>query len=341
MREGIGLSGESTDVIGEGRAEKVSPDFSFVLGPDERGQRLDSCLSRRCKELSRNQIKKLIQGGKVLVNDRVVKPGYETRPGDRIWGWLPVIEDRSVLLAESIPLSILFEDEDILVLNKPPGLVVHPGAGNRDGTLVHGLLAHCSHLPIQGAPLRPGIVHRLDKDTSGVMVVAKSGAAYLDLISQFSEHEVRKAYLALVYGNLVKSEGEIISNVGRHPVNRKKMAVLPQRGREAISRWRVEREWDGLTLLNIRIETGRTHQIRVQFSHLQHPVVGDAEYGGGKRRARLLKSKVLQDLLLQAERQMLHAFCLAFRHPRTRELLSFTAPLPLDFAELLAALDRL
>jgi 23S rRNA pseudouridine1911/1915/1917 synthase len=330
---------ERCDLVSQQEAgPPTAPDFSFTVGPDEKGQRLDVCLSRKYRDLSRSQLKKLIQEGKVLVNARAVKAGYEIRTGDQVAGWLPCLDTEAQLVPESIPLEILYEDEDILILNKAPGLVVHPGAGNRDGTLVHGLLAHCTHLPMQGAPLRPGIVHRLDRDTSGAMVIAKSGPAYLDLIRQFSEHQVQKEYLALVYGNFADPEGEITSNLGRHPADRKKMAVVQKSGRRAVSRWSVEREWEGIALLRIHIETGRTHQIRAQFSHLQHPVVGDVTYGGGKRRARLVKSKVLQDVLLQADRQMLHARRLTFEHPRTHRMLSFAAPLPQDFARLLDAL---
>ena len=317
-------------------------DLSCTIQADEADERLDSFLARRCAERSRNYFKKLIQDGFVLVNGRAVKAGYELRHGDMVSVRIPaeeVLSDRLTPL--SMPLEILYEDEDILVVVKAPGTVVHPGAGNEEGTLVHGLLAHCSRLASQGSPRRPGIVHRLDRDTSGAMVVAKSDSAYLDLIEQFKGHEVRKEYLALVYGRMPQRAGEIRTYMDRHPAHRKKMAVVEHKGREAVSRWIVEKEWQELSLLNVKIETGRTHQIRVHLSHLQHPVVGDETYGGGKRRARSLLSKSIRDLLLQVERQMLHARNLAFMHPRTQEILSFTAPLPADFANLIEDLERI
>ena len=246
-----------------------------------------------------------------------------------------------ILTPQPMPLEILYEDDDILVLAKAVGIVVHPGAGNEEGTLVHGVLARCPRLASQGAPRRPGIVHRLDRDTSGALVIAKTELAYLSLIEQFKGHEVRKEYVALVYGRMPERSGEVRTLMGRHPVHRKKMAVLEKGGREAVTLWMVEREWQELSLLKVNIETGRTHQIRVHLSHLQHPVAGDEVYGGGKRRARLLHSKSMQDLLLQVSRQMLHARHLAFRHPRTNRELSFTAPLPADFADLIDGIDRI
>ncbi len=195
--------------------------------------------------------------------------------------------------------------------------------------------------PLQGSPLRPGIVHRLDKDTSGALVVAKSERAYLNLIRQFKERGVRKEYLALVYGSPAKREGEISSLLGRHPTDRKKIAVLQNRGREALSRWRVEKDWGETALLRVRIETGRTHQIRVHLSHIGHPVVGDETYGGGKRRARNIKSVPGAKLLLRAQRQMLHAMRLEFTHPVTGAAVLANAPLPEDFRDIVEGLDSL
>jgi len=241
-----------------------------------------------------------------------------------------------------MPLDILFEDEEILVVNKAPAIVVHPGAGQEQGTLVHGLLAHCPKLAAQGAPRRPGIVHRLDRDTSGAMVVAKSDLAYLNLIKQFKEHKVTKEYLALVHGSFAQSSGEVRADLGRHPTDRKKIAVLEKKGREAVTRWQVKKQWGNLvSLLLVVIETGRTHQIRVHLSHLNHPVVGDQTYGGSKQRARSLKSKAVRDLLVGVNRQMLHAWHLAFEHPITFAPLTFEAPLSFDFAQLLERLDQL
>lgn len=314
------------------------PECSFVVR-DELNQRLDIFLSEHCSEHSRSRFKKLIQDGLVLVNEQRVKPGYELRYGDKIVVWLPVLKAQEQLVPEPMPLEILYEDEDIIVVNKAPGVVVHPGAGHEEGTLVHGLLAHCSRLAMQGAPQRPGIVHRLDQNTSGALVAAKSERAYLNLIQQFKEHRVHKEYLALVYGRPREGGGEIRTQLDRHPVDRKKMAVSVKKGREAVSLWSVEKAWDEVALLRVTIQTGRTHQIRVHLSHSGHPVVGDETYGGGKRRARSLKDKTLQQLFLQIDRQMLHAWHLAFEHPLSHAPLSFTAPLASDFAELLNRLS--
>lgn len=301
-------------------------------------QRLDLYLSLQSQDHSRSQFKKLIQEGSVLVNGVAVKASYELRYGDKISAWLPAPGSGEGLKPEAIPLDVLYEDEDIIVVNKAPGVVVHPGAGHETATLVHGLLAHCAHLAMQGAPLRPGIVHRLDQDTSGALVAAKSERAYLNLIQQFKDHTVQKEYLALVYGQVLPVEGEIRTQLHRHPVDRKKMAVTRTKGREAISRWKVEKAWEELTLVRVAIETGRTHQIRVHFSHMGHAIVGDETYGGGKRRARSVRSRSLQTVLLGVERQMLHAWRLAFHHPMTQEALCFSAPIPPDFSRLLEQL---
>lgn len=317
-----------------------NPDCRLVVGEQDRGQRLDSYLSHKLSQCSRSQLKKLIDEGQVLLNGATTKPRREIMPGDRISVRLPVFCPSEELAPEPMPLDILFEDAEILVVNKSPGIVVHPGAGQERGTLVHGLLAHCSQLAIQGAPRRPGIVHRLDRDTSGALVVAKSERAYLHLINQFKEHKVTKEYLALVYGDFDRTSGEIRTRLGRHPIDRKKMAVV-DRGREAVTRWQVKKRWDGsVSLLSVVIETGRTHQIRVHLSHMNRPLVGDQTYGGGKHRARSVRSKELRDLLLRVDRQMLHAWHLAFVHPVSMASLRFEAPLPDDFKKLLDHLDN-
>lgn len=313
-----------------------------MVGAEFAGWRLDTFLGLHDRERSRSHFKKLIQEGLVVVNGRLCKPGHEVQPGDLV---LVVARDAESgselgLTPQFIPLDVLYEDEDLVVVNKAAGVVVHPGAGNEDGTLVHGLLAHCPRLALQGAPLRPGIVHRLDKGTSGALVVAKSERAYLNLIDQFKEHTIHKEYLALVYGRPGDPVGEIRTLLDRHPEDRKRMAVTKGKGREAVSRWQRERDWGEVSLLRVTIETGRTHQIRVHLSHLRHPVVGDDTYGGGQRRARALKSKVLQDLMLQVQRQMLHAWKLAFDHPVTHERICLTAPVPGDFQNLLDGLDK-
>jgi len=316
-------------------------DYSFVVTNEQGGQRIDLFLSRVIPDLSRSHFKKLIKEDLILVNGNPVKPSHETRAGDLIIAKVPGQRADEALKPEPMLLDILFEDEDLLIVNKAPGLVVHPGAGHHEGTLVHGLLAHCARLAVQGSPLRPGIVHRLDKDTSGALVIAKSERAYLNLVRQFKERGVRKEYLALVYGSPAKGEGEISSLLGRDPTHRKKIAVLQNRGREALSRWRVEKDWGETALLRVQIETGRTHQIRVHLSHIGHPVVGDETYGGDRRRARNVKSAPVRDLLFGTQRQMLHAVRLDFTHPVTGATVSANAPLSEDFSDLIERLDSL
>jgi len=316
-------------------------DYSFVVTNEQGGQRIDLFLSRVIPDLSRSHFKKLIKEDLILVNGNPVKPSHETRAGDLIIAKVPGQRADEALKPEPMLLDILFEDEDLLIVNKAPGLVVHPGAGHHEGTLVHGLLAHCARLAVQGSPLRPGIVHRLDKDTSGALVIAKSERAYLNLVRQFKDRGVRKEYLALVYGSPAKAEGEISSLLGRDPTHRKKIAVLQNRGREALSRWRVEKDWGETALLRVQIETGRTHQIRVHLSHIGHPVVGDETYGGDRRRARNVKSAPVRDLLLGTQRQMLHAIRLEFTHPVTGATVTANAPMPEDFRDLIERLDCL
>ncbi len=323
--------------------EKITPnaESAFRVSEEQSGQRLDLFLSTKIPDISRSHLKRMIKENRVVVNGAPAKPSHEVRAGDRIRVRMeegPGPDE--ALKPVQMPLDILLEDQELIVVNKPPGLVVHPGAGNMEGTLVHGLLAH-SKLALQGAPLRPGIVHRLDKDTSGVLVVAKSERAYLNLIRQFKDREVKKEYLAIVYGRPEKREGEISCLLGRHPTDRKKMAVLSGRGRQALSRWRVIKEWGEASLFSVRIETGRTHQIRVHLSHIGHPVVGDEVYGGGKKRAKNIKCGPVRDALLCANRQMLHAARLEFNHPVTGDPILAMAPPPPDFKQLEEQLDFL
>lgn len=328
----------------ETRANPGSPprDYSLEVRPEDDGLRLDVCLSLRQPDFSRNQFKRWIQEGFILVSgERVVKARHAVHAGDRISVCLPPMNQVETLTPEYMVLDILLEDDHILVINKPPGLVVHPGAGRAEGTLVHGLLAHCPVLAMQGGPLRPGIVHRLDQDTSGALVVAKNERAYLDLIRQFKEHLVEKVYLALVHGGFSEARGEIKTLVGRNPSDRKKMAVVDKGGKEAITQWLVEKDFGETTLLRVVIETGRTHQIRVHMGHIQHPVVGDAAYGGGKRRAKGIASKPLMELLAQVDRQMLHAWRLRLTHPVSGAPISVEAELPGDFSMLLERLRAL
>lgn len=315
--------------------------YSLVVSAEQQGRRIDLFLSELIPELSRSHIQKLIREGQVRVNGVIVKPSYEARMGDSVLADIPEPDPDAALIPEPMPLAVLYEDEDLIVINKPPGLVVHPGAGHSEGTLVHGLLAHSPRLAVQGSPLRPGIVHRLDKDTSGALVIAKSERAYLDLIKQFKEHGVKKEYLALVHGSPARREGEIRTLLGRHPTDRKKICVLTSGGREAVSHWMVIKNWRDASLLRVDIETGRTHQIRVHLSYINHPVIGDETYGGGARRAKMVKSGAIRALLLTARRQMLHARRLEFRHPARGEAIVAIAPLPDDFRQIEDGLDAI
>ena len=290
--------------------------------------RLDARLAAIHPAISRSRWKQLIEEGHVALNGKpILKTNTALSPGDELRCVLP--DPAPVgLVATDIPLDILYEDADLIVLNKPAGLVVHPAPGHAADTLVNALLHHCADLQGIGGELRPGIVHRLDKDTSGVLVVAKNEAAVANLVAQFSAHTVEKEYLALVWGAPKKSSGIIDLPIGRHPVHRKKMAVT-EKGRPAVTRYETLAAGPLAALLRVRIETGRTHQIRVHLAHLGHPVVGDATYG--RARHGLPEG-------LSLPRQMLHARLLKIAHPRDGRPLEFTAPPPPDF---LAAQQRL
>ena len=289
----------------------------------QHGGRLDAFLAERVPEISRSHWKTRIQDGLVRVNGAVCKPNLRLKTGDVI-NWTVPDETATEILPEDIPLNILYEDDAVLVLNKSPGRVVHPAAGNETGTLVNALMFHD---PVFESLERAGLVHRLDKDTSGVMVVAKSKEAMAELKRQFKARETEKEYLALVWGDPPKS-GRIETLLGRHPVHRKKMAVLTQGGRDAVTNYETLEHFGEVSLVRVRIETGRTHQIRVHMAHLGHPIVGDAVYGRARKHT----------LPEKPERQMLHAVRLAFNHPETGKRLSFEAPLFEDIARLLEQL---
>jgi 23S rRNA pseudouridine1911/1915/1917 synthase len=293
----------------------------FVVDPKDAGKRLDVYLAQ-VSGLSRARVQGLIEAGDVLVAGHPQKARYLVRVGERIALTIPPAEPLD-LSPEPMPLEILFEDEQLLVLNKPAGLVVHPGAGRRTGTLVHALLAHCQDLPGIGGVERPGIVHRLDRDTSGVMLVAKTDLAHHALSHQFKNRIVRKHYLALVHGELARDAGRIEASIGRRADDRKRMGVKREGGREARTTFRVLRRAAGRTLLELGLETGRTHQIRVHLAYIGHPVVGDRVYGGRRERHG-------GD---EAPRQLLHAWRIGFRHPVTEAWLEFEAPIPADFRQ--------
>jgi 23S rRNA pseudouridine1911/1915/1917 synthase len=283
----------------------------------EAGQRLDRFLAQMLPAFSRARLQALIRDGFVTVNGGGARPRDPVKTGDTIEIIEPQIE-KIEAEPESIHLDILFEDDDLLVLNKPAGMVVHPGAGHQQHTLVNALLAHCKNLSGIGGKERPGIVHRLDKETSGALVVAKNDATHRDLSKQFADRTTGKVYLALVAGTPRKSAGTIDAPIARHPVHRQRMSIARNAGRAARTEYRVLRSSD-VSLVECAIHTGRTHQIRVHLHHIGHPVLGDKLYGG-KRGGNF-------------SRQMLHAWKLTFRHPRTVELMTFTASMPSDFVE--------
>lgn len=292
---------------------------TYNVEPEDTGTRLDLWLSRTCADLSRSRIQQLIKSGHVLLNGHASKAHHSVAAGDVIALDPPPPVEASVQ-PENIPLNILYEDEAVIVLNKPAGLVVHPAAGHEGGTLVNALLYHCTDLAGIGGELRPGIVHRLDKDTSGVMVVAKTEASMQALSRQFKERIVKKKYVALVRGHISPESGDIETRIGRHPHHRKKMSARVDMGRQALTHYSTIEKFKEAALLNVTIETGRTHQIRVHMAHLGHPILGDREYG----RASAGPGDI------RIDRQMLHAAQLTFEHPTTGDTLEFNAPLPDD-----------
>jgi 23S rRNA pseudouridine1911/1915/1917 synthase len=304
----------------------------FQIDQEDAGVRLDVFLASRLSRLSRAQIQKAIAGGHVRLNNLSAKAGQRLREGDRLAFEQPSVVPYDVE-PENIPLNIVYEDSSLLVIDKPAGLVVHPAAGNYRGTLVHALLFHCRDLSGIGGVMRPGIVHRLDKGTSGLLVVAKSDAAHQGLAAQFKRHEVKKTYQALVYGDVKGEEGRIDAPVGRDTADRKKMSTRTRRGKEARTCWQAAERYGVMTLLRVDIETGRTHQIRVHLHHAGHPIVGDAVYGGAGR-IKALTNSLLKEKIKALSRPALHSFRLSFVHPVTAQPLSFSAPLPEDMSDL-------
>ena len=286
----------------------------FVVEKADAGTRLDHFLAAQM-DLSRSRLQALVRDGSILVDGAIVSPGKKLRAGERIIVNVP-LPVAATNAPEDIALEILFEDEDLIVINKPAGIVVHPSAGHASGTLVNALLHHCGALSVIGGVERPGIVHRLDKDTSGCLVAAKNDNTHQDLARQFASRDVTKIYLALAAGRFAKKSGTVSAHIGRHRIHRQKMAVVPEgKGRASTTGWRVLAEIAAGSLVECTLHTGRTHQIRVHLKHLAHPLLGDAIYG---KRAGF-------------PRQMLHAWKLGFSHPRTGKRLDFTAPIPPDF----------
>jgi len=301
----------------------MAEEIELLVAAAEDGQRLDAFIAGAVASVSRSQAQKLLAAGLVTVNCAPAKASYKVKTDDAVELTIPDPQPLE-LVAEDIPLAVVYEDKDIIVIDKPRGMVVHPAVGNYTGTLVNALLRHCGDLTGINNTLRPGIVHRLDKDTTGLLVVAKNDLAHASLTDQIKKRAVRRLYFALVYGNIRENTGLIDAPIGRSPADRKKMAVA-ERGRRAVTRFRVIERFGQYTLVEAQLETGRTHQIRVHFSYIGHPVVGDPVYGSRRQPFRL-------------EGQALHAHTLGLTHPRTGETMEFTAPLPADMAAVLAAL---
>ncbi len=312
--------------------------YTFVVSFKKQGQRLDHFLAGHVTFLSRSYLQRLVSEGCVLVNGQARRPSYRLKVGQRIDLTLPqpkVVE----ISPEPIRLDILHEDDDIVVINKPAGLVVHPSPGHLSRTLVHGLLAHLPDLPGIGGYLRPGIVHRLDKDTSGVLVVTKNDAAHKDISKQFKDRTVYKRYLALVYGAIKEDKGTIIMPIGRHPKDRKRISIHTRFPRAAETDWQVQKRFADFTLLDLILKTGRTHQARVHLSAKGHPVVGDPVYAKRKWLASIKNPKV-KEVLKGVRRQLLHSHVLGLRHPGTGHYMEFTSPLPEDMKEVIEAIGK-
>lgn len=294
--------------------------------PADQGKRLDIFIVEKVSSLSRSRVKSLIEDSKVLINERPVKPSYKVKVHDWVKIFIPEPKELEIEPKE-IPFEILYEDDFVAVISKPAGLVVHPAPGHSDDTLVHGLLHRLKNLSEIGGKIRPGIVHRLDKDTSGVMLVAKTDRSHKRLVEAFKERKIQKTYLAIVYHHLTPPQGKVETFIGRHPTHRKKMAVLKE-GRLAITFYEVKEYLYRASLVVAKPVTGRTHQLRVHFSYLGHPILGDPIYGG------------LKPDVPKPPRLMLHAYRIKFTHPETLKDMEFLSPLPQDFLEYLEALKK-
>lgn len=300
----------------------------FTAQGQDIGKRLDVCLNEMLKEYSRSFIQRLVKEGNILVNGKNVKPNYRIRENDTIKIIIPPPENISVE-PQKIELDIIYEDNDIAVINKPQGMVVHPAPGNYTGTLVNALLYHCDNLSGINGKIRPGIVHRIDKDTSGLLVIAKNDLAHRNLAKQIQDKTAFRVYWAIVERNIKQDKGTINAPIARHPVDRKKMAVVyAPSSREAITHYKVLERFGDYTLVEAKLETGRTHQIRVHMAHIGHPIVGDPVYGSRKQKFNL-------------NGQALHAIKLGLIHPSTNEYMEFTAPLPEYFKNLLEILRKI
>ncbi|MDD5287352.1 MAG: RluA family pseudouridine synthase, partial [Desulfuromonadaceae bacterium] len=306
----------------------MNSQFTFTYPSETETIRIDLFLCREMEGESRSTIQRLIENGHVLVDGREVRPSLKLKGGELVEVEIPEPEP-AIPLAEAIPLEVLYEDSDLIVINKGAGMVVHPGAGTTSGTLVNALLAHCTDLSGIGGELRPGIVHRLDKGTSGVLVAAKNDRAHHSLSAQFSVHSVKRIYQALIYGSPQQETGKIEGVIGRHPTDRLRLSGKARNGKHAVTRWKVKERYGRISLVELRLETGRTHQIRVHLTEAGFPLLGDPLYSDGGRINNLPDTQ-LRGMINRLGRQALHAGCLGFIHPSSGEYLEFTAEPPED-----------
>lgn len=301
--------------------------YEFLAGEESKDLRLDVFLKQNIEEISRTYIQKLIKDGYANVNSTVPKTNYKVNSGDKVCLNVPETEEPDIV-AQEMPLDIVYEDDDVILINKPKGMVVHPAAGHYTGTLVNGLMHHCKdNLSGINGVLRPGIVHRIDMDTTGILIACKNDVAHQKISEQLKEHSITRRYRALVYGVIKEDEGVVNAPIGRHPIDRKKMAINLKNGKNAITHYRVLERFREYTYIECELETGRTHQIRVHMASLHHPLVGDQVYGPEKNPFHL-------------QGQCLHAMVLGFVHPRTHEYMEFCADLPQYFSELLKKLPK-
>lgn len=297
----------------------------FTADAEDKGTRIDKYLSEQMDNFSRSYVQKVLKDGGVLVNEKPVKANYKLADADKIEVLIPEIEEPDIV-PENIPLDILYEDKDVLVVNKPKGMVVHPSAGHYSGTLVNALMYHCKDdLSGINGVMRPGIVHRIDMDTTGALVVCKNDNSHNALADQLKVHSITRRYRAIVHGVIKEDEGTVNAPIGRHPIERKKMAINEKNGKEAVTHYRVLERFRNFTYIECQLETGRTHQIRVHMASLHHPLLGDAVYGPAKCPYKL-------------QGQTLHAMILGFIHPSTGDYMEFSAPIPEYFEDLLRKL---
>lgn len=295
------------------------------ITPEMEGERIDKCISNYLESLSRSYIQKIIKDGKAYVNDAVVKANYKVKVDDKVQFEIPDCEEPDIP-PQDIPLDILYEDKDILIVNKPKDIVVHPAPGHYEGTLVNAIMFHCKdELSGINGVLRPGIVHRIDKDTTGSIIICKNDEAHRKIAQQLKEHSITRKYRAIVYGRIMEEEGTVNAPIGRHPTDRKKMAINEKNGKPAVTHYKVLERFDKYTYIECQLETGRTHQIRVHMTSIGHPLLGDEVYGNAKCPFKL-------------EGQTLHAMTIGFIHPTTGEYVEYEAPLPEYFEHLLQIL---